>query len=60
MRVLTKAWEQFPDYFDIWWALATISLDRGDIDRARALANQLVESLHERTQEHQLLSMLNE
>lgn len=60
VRVLSHAWEQFPEHFSIGWTLATISRDRGDIDAARALAGQLVERFPERPQARQLLSSLDD
>jgi tetratricopeptide (TPR) repeat protein len=39
--VLEEAKLRFPTDFDIAWALATISRDRGDMDRAIAIATEL-------------------
>ena len=60
VRVLAEAWQQFPDNFDIGWAVAIVSRDRGDIDHARAFAGQLAERFPESPQAGQLLSTLSE
>ena len=39
--VLEEAKLRFPTDFDIAWALATISRDRGDMDRAIAITTEL-------------------
>lgn len=60
VQILTDAWAQFPDNFDIGWALATISRDRGDIEKARELAERMIERFPERPQAQQLLSSLDQ
>lgn len=60
VRILADAWERFPEHFNIGWALATISRDRGDIDKARVLAEELVERFPERQQARQLVSSLDD
>ena len=59
LQVLADAWTQFPDQFDIGWALATISRDRGDIEGARVFAGQLVQRFPEHPQARQLLLVLD-
>lgn len=41
-EVLGKARKSFPEDYDIAWALATIIRDRGDIDTARSLAEEML------------------
>lgn len=55
VRVLADAWKKYPDQFDIGWALATISRDLGNTEKAHILARQLVERFPENRQAQQLL-----
>ena len=41
ITVLEAAHREFPGDFDVAWALATISRDRGDAERALEMARQL-------------------